>query len=61
MVKLYKLITYSGWTAFLMFIISVYYIVVGKNVRLHKDFAMAGFAFVLIHVGLVLYPKLKRR
>ena len=61
MFKLYKLITYSGWTAFALFIVSVYYIVIGKNVKLHRDFAIAAFVFVIIHIGLTLYPKLKRR
>ncbi|MFH0764719.1 MAG: hypothetical protein V1927_06940 [Candidatus Omnitrophota bacterium] len=61
MVKLYKLIYYSGWTAVILFIISAYFIIANANVRLHRDFAIAAFVFVLIHISLALYPKLKRR
>lgn len=59
--KLYKMITYSGWMALILLITSVYFIVVRKDARLHMDFAIAAFVFIIIHVGLVLYPKLKRR
>lgn len=59
--KLYRPIHYSGWIAFILLIISVYFIVIRKDARLHMNFAIAAFVFIIIHVGLTLYPKLKRR
>lgn len=61
MIKVYKVIMYSGVLAFLFLILTFVLGITELNFKLHKIGATLAFVFGLIHVGLILYRNIKAK
>jgi hypothetical protein len=59
MLKIYKLITYSGIAAFISLSLGAYYGLTGLNFKIHKGLGITTLALACIHAGLVLYKNIK--
>jgi len=61
MFKLYNLIIYSGVAAFISLCLGAFYGLTGLNFKIHKNLGITTLCLASIHVGLILYRKIKMR
>ena len=61
MLNIYKTIIYLGIIAFILFFITFLLGITHSPFILHYYFAILSLLFVCFHLGLIIYPKFKRK